>query len=132
MHFYGFDHIVMSNGKHTVRKYHSANECMQCCFVNHLEHITEVIPVTKIIIKELKSLGGPCPWQWEGTTSDDKQVYIRERYGILRIDVGDVVYLLVIDVYFDGYEDLLLLTDRYVTYPTTVLHSLTYLKAGAV
>jgi hypothetical protein len=64
MHFYGFDHIVMSNGKHTVRKHHSANECMQCYSVNHLEHINEVLPVNKIVIKDLKSLGGPCPWQW--------------------------------------------------------------------
>ena len=118
MHFYGFDHIVMSNGKDTVRKYHSASECMQCCFVNYLEHINEVLPVNKIVIKDLKGLGGPCPWQWEGVTSDGREVYIRERHRILRIDLGDVVYLLMKDIEFDGYEDLVRLTGNYVTYPS--------------
>jgi hypothetical protein len=31
-----------------------------------------------------------CPSQWEGGTQDNRQIYIRYRYGRLTVSVGDV------------------------------------------
>lgn len=118
MHFYAFDHIVLQHGGLTVKKRHAAMDCDQCMMVNYLDHIDEILPDKCIVIAQLKSYGGPCPWQWDGVTVDGKDVYIRERGGILRIDVGDFVYLLMKDIdNFDGYNDLMRLTGKYVIYP---------------
>lgn len=118
MHFYGFDHIVQLNDKLTVRKHHAAQECPRCCLVNYLDHLNEVIPARPLVLKELKSLGGPCPWQWEGVSTVGEEVYIRERCDVLRVDVGDVVYLLIKDLdNFNGFRDLKMLTGTYITYP---------------
>jgi hypothetical protein len=39
---------------------------------------------------ELKETCGGCPAQWEGKTKDGAYVYLRKRWGCLRIDVSGV------------------------------------------
>lgn len=39
-----------------------------------------------IIIKKLEQTCGGCPSQWEGEDIDGNYVYIRYRWGILRMD----------------------------------------------
>lgn len=41
-----------------------------------------------IIVKEIKMTCGACPSQWEGTTDDDRRVYVRYRYGRLSVKMG--------------------------------------------
>lgn len=56
-----------------------------------------------IIIKELQQTCGACPTQYSGTTIDGKQVYIRFRYGILRIEInGNTVFRAGISDGLDG------------------------------
>jgi hypothetical protein len=119
MHFYGYDHIYLGNTL-TVKKHHAAISCEKCMFINYLEHIHQIIPSFHIKIKELKSLGGPCPWQWEGFTIDDKKIYIRERCGILRIDLDDIVFLLLKDVDINDSNDLIKLTEKYIDFNETI------------
>lgn len=72
----------------------------------------------QIIIKELQSLGGPHPWQWEGITDKGEFVYIRERCSILRIDVDGVVFMLLKGIgNFDGYDDLVDICQDVVQFP---------------
>ena len=42
-----------------------------------------------IVIKELLSYGGVCPYQCEAITIDDKWLYIRYRYGLLTYVVAN-------------------------------------------
>jgi hypothetical protein len=47
-----------------------------------------MIKVTKII-----ETCGACPSQWSGRTDDDKYLYIRYRWGFLRIELeGDTIF----------------------------------------
>lgn len=40
------------------------------------------------VFKYLKNLGTICPSQWDGETSDGKEVYIRYRWGNLTVTVA--------------------------------------------
>ena len=40
-------------------------------------------------VKGLEMTCGACPSQWEGRTEDGEYVFIRYRYGWLRVDVGN-------------------------------------------
>ena len=42
-----------------------------------------------IVIKELLSYGGACPYQLEAITTDDKWPYIRYRHGVLSYVVAN-------------------------------------------
>lgn len=42
-----------------------------------------------IVIKELLSYGGACPYQLEAITIDNKWLYIRYRHGVLSYVVAD-------------------------------------------
>jgi hypothetical protein len=41
-----------------------------------------------LIIAKIKQTCFACPSQWEGTTEDGKDVYIRFRWGCLRMDIN--------------------------------------------
>lgn len=41
-----------------------------------------------IKISKIDHCGGQCPWQLFGWTSDDREVYVKYRWGKLRIKVG--------------------------------------------
>ncbi len=46
-----------------------------------------------IVITELTETCGGCPAQWEGKTTDGAEVYIRFRWGGLRLDIdGSTVF----------------------------------------
>jgi len=73
------------------------------------------LPVDKIVLKELKCLGGPCPWQWEGETDDGRDVFIRERWGVFRIEIdGDVWMQIRADI--DKESDLMEVCGDYLTF----------------
>lgn len=40
-------------------------------------------------IKELFKTCSACPSQWEGWTTDDRQIYIRYRWGYLTVRLGE-------------------------------------------
>lgn len=40
-------------------------------------------------VKTLQNDGGSCPSQWSGKTEDDKDIYIRYRWGKLSVLVDD-------------------------------------------
>lgn len=44
-----------------------------------------------IKITEIRKTCGACPSQWEAKTDDNKIVYIRSRWDILRIHVGETL-----------------------------------------
>jgi hypothetical protein len=44
--------------------------------------------MTKIKIKRIKRTCWGCPAQWEGRTTDNRPIYIRYRWGTLRVDIG--------------------------------------------
>ena len=47
-----------------------------------------------------------CPSQWEGTTVDGKEIYVRYRWGTLRIDLdGEPIFQQEIGDNLDGYLD---------------------------
>jgi hypothetical protein len=41
-----------------------------------------------INVTELTQTCGACPTQWEGRTADDHYIYVRFRWGALRIGIG--------------------------------------------
>jgi hypothetical protein len=41
-----------------------------------------------LTVVELEQTCGACPSQWEGRTDDGRYVYIRYRWGFLRLGVG--------------------------------------------
>lgn len=43
-----------------------------------------------IVLKKLKQTCSYCPAQWEGTTVDDRPVYIRYRWGTLTCQIGPI------------------------------------------
>lgn len=43
-----------------------------------------------IFLKTLTQTCCACPSQWSGTTIDGKEVYVRYRWGHLRVDLNDV------------------------------------------
>lgn len=50
-----------------------------------------------IVVKEIHSYGGSCPFQLEGITDKDEPVYARYRWGGLRVEVnGEMVFHQVI------------------------------------
>lgn len=44
----------------------------------------------KIQIKTIEQTCESCPSQWEGWTDDNRQIYIRYRFGYLRVSIGPV------------------------------------------
>ena len=46
-----------------------------------------------IEVKEIDQTCIACPSQWEGTTVDGEELYIRYRWGMLRIDLdGETIF----------------------------------------
>ena len=57
----------------------------------------------KIEVKFLNRYTSYCPTQWEGETTNGEDVYIRYRWGFLRVDIdGEVVFGEQIGGAFDG------------------------------
>ena len=57
-------------------------------------------------IKEITQTCYACPSQWEGTTVDGEAIYIRYRWGILRIDLDhETVFEQDMGDELDGYLD---------------------------
>lgn len=42
-----------------------------------------------IYVKEIQQTCGACPAQWEGETDTHERVYVRYRWGVLRVDIND-------------------------------------------
>lgn len=60
-----------------------------------------MINVTKIV-----NTCTACPSQWSGVTDDEKEVYVRYRWGYLSVDVGeDCVFEANPGDSLDGYMD---------------------------
>jgi hypothetical protein len=46
-----------------------------------------------IVVREIRKTCSACPAQWEGFTRDGRGIYVRFRYGSLRIDIsGETVF----------------------------------------
>lgn len=45
----------------------------------------------RIVVSEVEMTCGAFPSQWEGRTVDGRYVYVRYRYGQLRVSVGDTL-----------------------------------------
>lgn len=59
-----------------------------------------------IEVDELLMTCGACPSQWEGVTDEGKRLYIRYRWGYLRIDLDDeTIYGSQVGDEMDGYMD---------------------------
>ena len=43
-----------------------------------------------ITVKEIHKTSTACPSQWEGWTDDNRQIYVRYRWGYLSVSVGKV------------------------------------------
>lgn len=57
----------------------------------------------RIVVVSLEEGGTACPTQWEGTTDDGKEVYIRYRHGRLRVECDrQWIYSEVVGEVFDG------------------------------
>jgi hypothetical protein len=74
-----------------------------------------------ILVREITQTCLACPSQWEGTTFDGREVYVRLRHGTLRIDInGDTVYSTHAPRGVDGfmtYAELKQLTRHFVVWP---------------
>ena len=46
--------------------------------------------VKMVKVKKLTNTCGACPSQWEGITEDNRQIYIRYRWGNLTIQLGKI------------------------------------------
>ena len=56
-----------------------------------------------IEVKDLIRFTSYCPTQWEGETANGEEVYIRYRWGFLRVDInGEEVFGVQIGDEFDG------------------------------
>ena len=42
-----------------------------------------------MLLKELRQTCEACPSQWEGTTEDERPIYVRYRWGHLSIRIGN-------------------------------------------
>jgi hypothetical protein len=51
---------------------------------------------------KLENLGSSCPSQWEGTTESGNKVYVRYRWGNLRVEINNKT-LLTLKPGRDGY-----------------------------
>ena len=57
-------------------------------------------------IKSITQTCNACPSQWEGETVDGEEIYIRYRWGTLRIDLdGETVFEQDMGDALDGYMD---------------------------
>lgn len=64
-----------------------------------------------IKVKTLSQTCGACPSQWEGKTTNDEEIYIRYRWGTLRVDINkETVYCKVVGGEYDGTMDFWQLT----------------------
>jgi hypothetical protein len=63
-----------------------------------------------IKVKKIDHTCIACPSQWEGTTVDGKELYVRYRWGILRIDLdGETIFKQQLGDELDGiieWEDI--------------------------
>lgn len=48
------------------------------------------MPKFPIVVTKVEQTCGACPSQWDGQTSDNRQIYIRYRWGFLGISVGEI------------------------------------------
>ena len=59
-----------------------------------------------IKVAHIRNTCPACPSQWEGATDDGQYVYIRYRWGWLRVEVGnEIVYHQRIGGQLDGHMD---------------------------
>jgi hypothetical protein len=42
-----------------------------------------------VLLKRLKRTSVAAPSQWEGETTDGRSVYVRYRWGVLRVEIDD-------------------------------------------
>ena len=75
----------------------------------------------KIKVNSIKQTCGACPSQWEGETDDKKYVYVRYRWGVLRVDVDSkTIYGEVHGDSLDGYlayDELIAFTGHLFDWP---------------
>lgn len=63
--------------------------------------------------KTLEQTCGACPSQWEGKAETGEEIYIRYRWGVLRLDVNNTtVYQEAIGASMDGLIDEGLMLNR--------------------
>jgi hypothetical protein len=66
-----------------------------------------------VVDVEIESLF--CPFQLYGTTDNDEEVYVRERFGHLRVEInGEIIYQNDNVPDFSGYLDLKRLTSHLI------------------
>lgn len=49
----------------------------------------EDIPRVRFPVQSLEQTCGACPSQWEGKTAAGQDIYVRYRYGSLRLDIDE-------------------------------------------
>ena len=83
--------------------------------------VEPVYPGRSVIVRALRQTSFSCPSEWVGVTTEGQEVYVRYRWGILRIDLDDNVFFQAeVGDPFDGvltYAELRERTTRFVTWP---------------
>jgi hypothetical protein len=86
MHWYGFCHVTLLNGCVTTT---SETPCIECWVDQYTSDF--VYPDQTFIIKTATLTSSICPFEIEAETVNGSPVYVRERSGILTINVNDTV-----------------------------------------
>lgn len=76
-----------------------------------------------ITVKSIKKTSRACPAQWDGLTDDNKTVYVRYRFGQLRIEVDkNPVFTMKAGEGYDGFMDferIKQFTENQIVWPKT-------------
>lgn len=123
MHWYAFEIIKLNNGCVTARH----PNCIQCWQVFNEITSPFIFPDTTYQVTNLTCTCSDFPFQLEGSTSCGKDVYVRDRWGVLRIEIdGIVMFKIRHDIDTDerelgsgeiNYSILRSLTKKWFTWP---------------
>jgi hypothetical protein len=115
MNWYGFCHVTMANGSITTTKKPS---CLYC----HMNQ--QRVPDKHYTIEKIELISSVCPFQLEGLTTSGEIVHIREKNGVLQIEIGNNIIFRSEGFHNmrDNYEELKNITKSWFTWPQKLSH----------